>query len=926
MRVLLSGCVLIALIAPGRAAEPDEQWWALRPVLKPNVPGVTGATANRIRNPIDAFVLAKLKEKGLSPAPEADSRTLIRRLSFDLLGLPPTPEEIVAFVKACDGKPQAVRDAEYEKLVNRLLASPHYGERWARHWMDVVHFAETHGHDQDRVRPNAWPYRDYLIEAFNSDRPYAQFVKEQIAADVLFPNEPQRLPALGMLAAGPWDESSLRDIREDSIDRQIGHYLDRDDIVSNVMSTFSSVTIHCARCHDHKFDPISQEDYYSLQADFAGVGRAERPFDADAAVARKRQELRQKLAALTARDAKILAELASPALQDEIKAWESKSPRAVVWTVLEPATFTSANGVTLTKLADKSILAGGMRPERDVYTITAANDLQGITAVRLELMTDDSLPHHGPGRQDNGNLHLNEFRIKAAPKIAPEKARPIAIANATADFDQQGWTVRQAIDNQPGTAWGIYPEVGKAHYGVFELKDEIGATDGTLLTFILEQQHGGGHLIGRLRLSVTTSPKPVRITKFPDAVAKALAIDLDKRTTEQKFVIASHYLKEKLELELAKLPPPKMVYAVAHDFKPDGSHKPPPKPRLVHILKRGDINRPMGEAGPGALECVSVLTARFDLKHPDDETARRAALAQWLADEKNPLTWRSIVNRVWHYHFGRGIVDSPNDFGKMGGRPTHPELLDYLAFTFREQGGSMKMLHRLIVTSSTYRQSCGISNSESPATAVAGNVGSALFLHPKFANRNPQSIDVDNRFLWRMNRSRLDAESVRDAILLVSERLNRTGGGPSDQQFSMRPGIHVTPLVDYRPFEWDRPEGHRRSVYRFIFRTLPDPFIACLDGADASQLTPARNTSITPLQALSLLNNDFIVAHSKAFAASLEKASKDRDRQIAIACQRIWGRTPTDSEREEMKTFANKHGMANLCRLLFNSNEFLFVN
>ncbi len=263
-------------------------WWSLRPLGRPAVPTVPPALAGWCRTPIDRFIAAKLVEKGLHPSPEADRRTLIRRLSFDLIGLPPTPAEIAAFL--ADRSPDA-----YERLVDRLLDSPHYGERWARHWMDVVHFAETHGHDQDRIRPNAWPYRDYLIASFNGDTPYARFVQEQVAADAIFPDEPARVVALGMIAAGPWDESSLRDIRDDSIDRQIGFYIDRDDMVATVMSTFVSATVHCARCHDHKFDPISQEDYYSLQAVFAGVDKAERPYDPDPAIARQRRALSAEL-------------------------------------------------------------------------------------------------------------------------------------------------------------------------------------------------------------------------------------------------------------------------------------------------------------------------------------------------------------------------------------------------------------------------------------------------------------------------------------------------------------------------------------------------------------------------------------------------------------------------------------------------------
>ncbi len=301
---------------PTRLVPTREDRWALRPIVKPPVPNFGQAW---VRNPIDAFIYKALREKGLEPAPEADRRTLIRRLSFDLLGLPPKPEEIEAFL--ADTRPDA-----YERLVDRLLASPHYGERSARHWMDLVHFAETHGHDQDRIRPNAWPYRDYLIESFNLDKPYARFVQEQVAADVLFPDEPASVVAMGFLAAGPWDESSLRDIREDSIDRQVGYYLDRDDMVTTVMSTFVSATVHCARCHDHKFDPISQPEYYGLQSVFAGVGRADRAYDPDLVTQRLRRDLMARRKALGERNPSLMASLLDPEIQSRGRVLGGNSP------------------------------------------------------------------------------------------------------------------------------------------------------------------------------------------------------------------------------------------------------------------------------------------------------------------------------------------------------------------------------------------------------------------------------------------------------------------------------------------------------------------------------------------------------------------------------------------------------------------------
>jgi hypothetical protein len=872
---LLSVASLLFLSALCFGAEP-KTWWAFQPIAPPKVPDRT--------NPVDHFILAKLSEKGLKLSPEADRRTLARRVYFDLTGLPPTPEEVDAFVN--DKSPDA-----YEKLVDKLLASPAYGERFARLWMDAVHFAETHGHDQDRVRPNAWRYRDYLIAAFNTDTPYGRFVKEQIAADVFFPAEPKLIPALGFLAAGPWDESSLRDIREDSIDREIARYLDRDDIVTTVMNTFAGLTVQCARCHDHKFDPIPQEDYYKLQAVFAGVGRGEVPFELDAGASKKRKELQATLAAIAKNDPAVKVD--SPDFVKTVSEFEKRHAGAgIAWSVPD-FTKIESQGSTLTKQKDDSITSEGKRPEKDTYTLVARVKGKRITAARLELLTDDTLPHHGPGRQDNGNLHLSEFSVSVAGKVAK-------IRTATADFDQAGWTVLHSIDGNKSTAWGIYPAVGKPHEAVFELAEPIACNAETEITFALEQLHGGGHLIGRFRLSLTDAAPPVKLAVVPPNLRAILATPASKRTEQQSRELALFVLKEQVSAELAALPASAMVYAAAPNFNADGSHKPVPMPREVRMLKRGDIRKPGDKVEPAALSLLPKLTGEFGLKPGHTEGERRAALAKWLTDANNPLTWRVMANRVWQWHFGGGLVSSPNDFGKMGTQPTHPELLDFLADELR-QHGSLKKLHRLIVTSATYKQA---------------------------STSRPEGVkaDEDNKLLWRQNRTRLDAEQVRDAILAISGRLDRTAGGPSDMQFDMKPGIHVTPKVDYGKFDWDRPQGHRRSVYRFVFRTLPDPLVECLDGADANALTPKRSESVTAPQALALLNNEFVLVHAKAMASRLEKHSAERAKQIEFACLLVWGRAPTADEAKLFATYADKHGLANLCRVLLNTNEFLFAD
>jgi hypothetical protein len=885
----------------GGAAWPAH--WAYRPLVKQPTPrATTPAFASWTRTPVDCFILEKLAEHGLAPTPEADKRTLLRRVYLDLTGLPPTPEAIAAFL--ADTSPCA-----YEHVVDRLLASPHHGERYARHWMDIVHFAETHGHDQDRPRDNAWPYRDYLVHAFNGDKPYVRFVQEQVAGDVLYPADPEGIVATGFLAAGPWDESSLRDIREDSIDREIGRNLDRDDIVTTVMNTFVSTTVQCARCHDHKFDPIRQEEYYSLQAVFAGIDKANRPYDLDPRVADRRQlllEHKARLVALRAapesdpsvgkRDERLDA-----MLQAEVSAWEkSVTASADVWHVLQPSECTSAQGATLIRLPDGSILSSGKRPDTDTYAVVAQTDLQGITGVRLEVLTDASLPHGGPGRQDNGNLHLNEFAVTVATRDAPAAMKPLLWHSARSDFDQEGWTIGNAIDGNPATAWGIYPSVSRSHRAVFILREPIESRSSVLI-FKLQQTHGGGHLIGRLRLSITTAPQSAIVEVLPAAIATILNIPSPARTDRQRADLGGYYLERRIDRELAALPAQRLVYCGTHTFTPDGSFSPAKAPRPIHLLKRGDIRSPGPLVQPGTLSCLPDLDHGLSLTNPDDEGSRRAALARWLVDSRNGLFFRSIVNRIWQHHFGRGLVDTPNDFGRMGTTPSHPELLDWLARALQENGGSLKQIHRLIVTSAVYRQSCKH--------------------NPAFAE-----VDGDNRYLWRMNRHRLDAESIHDAVLQISGKLDLAMGGPSVKQFIQTPGVHVTPNVDYVNFDPDNRGQYRRSIYRFIFRTLPDPFMESLDCPDGSQLTPARGASITPLQALSMLNDKVIIRQSEHIAARAMERTSDDEKAVLLVYQWILGREPTAKERQAVSGYARRDGLANACRMLLNSNEFIFVD
>jgi hypothetical protein len=875
--------------------QDPRDWWSLAPLIRRAPPG-SG-------HPVDAFIGAKLRDKNLTPVGEADRRTLIRRLYFDLIGLPPTPEEVDAF--AADRNPQA-----YEKLVDKLLASPRYGEHWGRHWLDVVGYADTHGNDHDYARPNAWPYRDYVIRSLNEDKPYARFVQEQIAGDALFPDDPQATVALGFLASGPWDDTLMATIREDTVDHRLSQYLDRDNMVCTVMGTVQSLTVHCARCHNHKFDPITQREYYGLQAVFAGVDRADRPFDADSKTHVRRTELLVRKRAIAQRAPQVLAVIDSPKTQkkvaDAVAALES---RANDWTPLDVVKVVgmgAAEGALFARQEDDSWLVRGTRPDKDTFVVTARTNLQGLRALRLEVLPDDSLPHYGLGRYDNGNFHLSEFRATVQPQTGPTQgAIKLQFAKALADHSDAGDVIANTLDGRDDTYWSIHPRYGEAHEAVFELKQPAGFAVGTTLTLFLDFKGKPGHQIGRFRFSACSdSLSADRRAPVPAALAERLR-HFSSSTPGERRDLALQVLGLEVDRELAALPAPKYVYAAAQDFPVNGSFKPAPGPRPIHLLVRGDINKPGELVGPGTLGCLSDFAGEV-IATDADESARRATLARWLTDGRNVLTWRSIVNRVWHYHFGRGLCDTPNDFGHMGGKPSHPELLDWLAVWFRDDAkGSLKELHRLLVTSDAYRRSS--------------------------ADGAAARTDADNRLLWRMNRSRLTGEQVCDAVLQMSGRLDLAMGGPPAVQFVHRgPATFMSggapPFLDYDGFNPDAPENRRRSIYRFVFRTVPDPFMDALDCPDGSTAIPVRGVSTTAVQALAMLNDAFLIRQCEHIGNSLTAKAAAPELQVESAFRLILLRSPTAKERDRFAVYVGLHGLANACHVLLNTNEFVYVD
>ncbi len=875
---------------PTQELTKPRDWWSLKPLSKTDPP------PGEFSNPIDAFISARLKESKWTLSGRANRRTLIRRLSFDLTGLPPSPEEVRAFESDTD-------DRAYERLVDRLLASERYGERWTRHWLDAIHFADSHGYEHDIGRDHAWPYRDYLIDALNQDKPWSRMIREQLAADYFFPDQTQLVPALGFLGAGTFDLSTF------STAPVTFDYLDRDDLVTQTMAAFTSTTANCARCHEHKFDPISQEDYYSLQAVFSGIIKGDVSYDASADVAARRRELQNLWNAATARNGEILL---SPVNEPQIMESLANLMQQAKWQTLEIASYVSTDGSTLTREQDGSLLASGNNPERDTYVLTSSCSLEQVSALRLDVLANPALPMNGPGRCHNGNLHLSEIEVFVFEPTNP-KATPVKLKHATADFNQDSWGIERAIDGDPKTAWGIHPSVGKSHYAVFELEEPVSISPSARVSIVLKQLHGGSHLIGSLRLSVTAND-PKLIHAKPIAVELVLQKNPDltpsnweRLNQEERIEIASHILKARALQQMSKLPSPSRVYAAGGKVEiPQGNGAYQAmsinSPKTVHVLHRGDFDKPRDAVGPGGLSVLNELKSRFDTTELEGESARRAQLAQWIADKNNVLTWRSVVNRVWHHHFGRGLCDTPSDFGRMGGVPSHPELLDWLAVWFRDDAEeSIKALHRLIVTSETY---CQVSE------------GSQLGIQ----------IDSDNRLLWRQNRQRLDADAIRDYVLFASGQLDLKMRGPGVQHFRQSKGPQGTPVLDYQAFDWNSAAGRRRSIYRYVWRGIADPFTEALDFPDLGLLSPVRGFSASSLQALSLLNNDFILHHCQSMATQLEVSLPDVSSRVQECIWLLWGRQPNPLELQELSDFVHTHSLAEICRVLMNSNEFLFVD
>ena len=876
--------------ASPQSGDNEYDHWSLKPIIKHPLPGLEKANRDWVSNPIDYFIAAKRTQKQLGRSPEANRWTLIRRVYYDLIGLPPDPSEIDTFLS--DSDPLA-----YEKLVEKLLATPSYGERWARHWLDVVHYGDTHGYDKDKLRPNAWPYRDYVIRAFNSDKPYDLFVREQIAGDALYPDTRDGIEATGFISAGPWDFIGHAEVPETKLDGRIARNIDRDDMVKNTMNTFISTTVQCARCHDHKFDAINMTDYYRMQSVYAALDRADREYSLDPEVGKKRARLKRQVDEYKAELNRIKGEIKAKggekliALDKELESLRKQSET-------------------------KS------RPEHGYHSLIS--DRQNVTKwVQVDLGKPEALDKVVIiGTSDNLNNIGDGFGFPPRYKIEASK---------DAEF-QTGVTViedrTQAEQPNPGIKpLELYPTNLDARYIRFTAtKLAKRSNDYILALGELRVLNSAGENLakGKDVAALDSIEAPVRWQKInlvdgyyngqgPDPVVSKKLKEVEaKRGQLLKSIISSEIVGRRkvaevglarAEAALKQLPAPSRVYA-GTIYKGNGPFRGTGheggKPRVIRVLYRGDMSQPRKEVGPGTLRLSSNDNGRFDLPRNHKESDRRVALAKWVTKNDHPLTWRSIVNRVWQYHFGTGIVATPNDFGRMGAQPTHPELLDWLAAEFRDNGQSIKQLHRLILTSATYRQSSA-------------------------ANAAHEKIDSQNRYLWRMNRRQLEAEALRDSVLVLSGRMNFQMYGPGFRDFVLEHPEH-SPHYEYYKHDPEDVSIHRRSVYRFLVRSQQQPFMATLNCADPSQQVARRDDAITALQSLALLNNKLMLAMARHFANNLEQSQPDIQSAVAEAFFRTVGRPPSTEEASDLATFAQQHGLANTCRLLFNLNEFSFVD
>ena len=892
------------------------QWWAFQPLHDVEPPAVR--TEGWGQTNIDRFVLANLEDKGLTPNNRAAKRKLIRRAFFDLIGLPPSPIEIEQFLN--DSSAMA-----YANMIDRLLESKHYGERWGRHWLDVARFGESFGFEQDYDRPHAYHFRDFVIKALNQDMPYDQFVRWQLAGDEFAPENPLAMMATGFLGAGVFPTQLTEKEFESA------RYDELDDMVATMGTSMLGVTIGCARCHDHKFDPIPQADYYRMISSFGLTIRSNIELDLDPEGFQRAKEIWQHkheplVAELKKYEEGELAKKLDAQIADvsKLKAAEAR------WKTLDLVSFksTKSDKVVMKKLDDGSILVTGDSPNHDQYQFVAETRMRNITSVRLDCLTHPTMKKDGPGRATNGNFALTEMKVHVQPLGDPKAKRvqvQMVASRATHEQNQDQLSVKGVIDDGYASGWAVDGGgIGKDQSAAFDFEKPIDFAGGARITFDFTFGNNVQHSIGRPRLSLSNDKVPVAIegNRINQHVADALSVlknggkpsDLNETQSqslkrwffEQDAKWKSLYAA--VNAHANKEPQPKLtkVMVTSEGFKPIPNHGDgrgfPHFYKQTYFLRRGDANQKEREASQGFLQVLmrsDQKEKRWQTAPPTDwrTTYRRRSLANWITDTEHGaghLLARVIVNRLWQHHLGHGIVATPNDFGVQGQKPTHPELLDWLAARLIAEGWRLKPIHKLIMTSAVYMQSAEFDEGDS-------------------------AIDPDNRWYWRRKPRRLEAEIIRDSMLSVSGQLDRTMFGPGTLDQSMK----------------------RRSIYFFIKRSRLVSMMQIFDAPEPLVSVGNRpSTTIAP-QALMFMNNPQVRVYARAFGKSLlpsaEKSLADAVRKgyvVAVA------REPSDAELKETVAFiesqiasfetkentnARELALVDFCQVLMSLNEFIYV-
>lgn len=835
--------------------------WAFIPPQRPQLPKVTNTAA--APTPIDRFIVARLEAAGLTPNAEADRITLCRRLHFDLTGLPPTPEDVDAFVN--DNRPDA-----YERLVERLLESPHYGERMAVYWLDLVRFADTAGYHSDNPR-DITPYRDYVIRSFQENQPFDQFTIEQLAGDLL-PN-----PTLWQRVGSGYNRL-LQTTEEGGAQPKEYRAKYSADRVRNVASVWLGATMMCSECHDHKFDPFSTRDFYAMAAFFADVQETD--------VGRREPgmlvpspEQSQQLAEFDTQVAAVQQQLqtATERLVTTNADWSAELDTESGWQRLTPTDVRVQGESKLQRLEDGSYKTDGTVATKETYILTFETDLRNLTGLRLEALTDDTLPAKGPGTASNGNFVLTEFKVQL-PKDGG-KPEPVKLSKAVADLAQNGHAIAAAIDGKNDTGWAVLPKVGESHLATFESEKPFAADSGRFTVRMEFQSPHAQHNIGRWRLSATTQPTPSN-RLVPPAIRDWLAIKAADRTAEQTKQLVEYFRDQSPRLQ-AERQAVQTVNAAKQKFTDTIPRSLITtaliEPRTVRVLPRGNW---MDDSGDVMQPAIPAFLGKLEA---NDRRANRLDLAQWLVSKDNPLTARVMVNRLWKLFYGTGLSKTVEDLGSQGEWPTHPELLDWLAAEFRDSGWNVKHVVRLMVTSRTYRQS-------SKLTPQA------------------RAIDPYNRLLSAQNRYRLDAEFVRDNALAIAGILSPRIGGES--VFPYQPDGYWD-YLNFPKRSWKHDQGerlYRRGMYTHWQRSFLHPEMLIFDAPSREECVADRPRSNTPQQALALLNDPTYIEAARVFAQRiLTDGGSDTPSRLRWAYRRTVSRDPTAEEITTLTTLLEKH-------------------